>query len=171
VNLKGDGHPLLLGLEQREYGSDIDPAFFTQDIRWMSWPKDTGDYRFSPVFFGNDPDATVLGNLKGFNQPGLLFKDLGKRKSIYSSAPILHAPLLRNIFEQAGVHVYSKSNDLIYANNTFVSFTANQAGRQKLLLPKSSTLTDAFSGEKLAENVKSYEFEAKQYETRIFRLG
>lgn len=171
VNITNQNHPLSRGLEQLSYGTDIDPAFFTDDIVWMPFNTDTNDYQFTPVFFANDPEAEVIGQVKGIKKPGLVYKDLGKRKSVYSSAPMLQANLIRNILEQAGVHIYSKGNDLIYANDTYVSVTAHDSGNVLVMLPKKHKVTDALSGEVVAANSDRVNFEAQQYETRIFKLG
>lgn len=170
VNITNHDHPVTQGLTKEDYGSDIDPKFFTDDIRWMPFNTNTKDYRFTPIFFANDPEATVLGTVRGLNEPGLVIKDLGKRKSVYSSAPILHANLVRNILEQAGVHIYSKGNDLIYANDTFVSITAHDEGKRTVYLPKKANVVDALSGEKIGDGISQLEIEARQYETRIFKL-
>lgn len=171
VDITNSGHVLAQGLENLSYGSDIDPSFFTDDIVWMPFNTNTEDYQFTPIFFANDPDAEVIGHLKAIDQPGLVYKDLGSRKSVYSSAPLLQPNLIRNILEQAGVHIYSKGNDLIYANDTYVSLTAYASGNRLLQLPKDQKITDALNGQVLAENSDRITFDAQQYETRIFKLG
>jgi hypothetical protein len=171
VEITNTDHPIGQGLQGVDYGSDIDPTYFTDDIVWMPFHTDTQDYQFTPVFYANDPDAEVIGQLKGLNQPGLVYKDLGNRKSVYSSAPMLQPEVLRNILENAGVHIYSRGHDLIYANDTYVSLTAYEAGERVLTLPQSRKISDALSGEVLAENSEQIAFDAQQYETRIFKLG
>jgi hypothetical protein len=171
VEINDSGHPLITGVNGDSYGSDIDPTFFTQDIRWMPWHEDTRDYRFTPVFYADDPNAEVLGTLRNFGEPGLVYKDLGSRTSIYSSAPMLHSTLVRNILEHSGVHIYSKGKDLIYANDTYVSLTAHQRGTRTILLPRRATVTDALTGETVASKARRISFTAEQYETRIFRLA
>lgn len=170
VEITENDHPIAKGLEQKSYGSDIDPTYFTDDIVWMPFNTDTNDYQFSPIFFVNDPEVEVIGKVKRLNEPGLVYKDLGKRKSVYSSAPMLHPNLLRNILENAGVHIYSKGNDLIYANDTYVACSAYEAGNRLVMLPQKATVKDALTGDVVAENTDRITFEAQQYETRIFKL-
>jgi len=171
VEIAQSGHPLGRGLTQSTYGSDIDPAYFTQDIRWMPFNTNKDDYQFSPIFFAEDPQAQTIGKLQKSGLPGLVYKDLGKRKSVYSSAPLLHAGLIRNILTEAGVHLYSSDHNLVYANDTFVAMTAYQEGAQTIVLPRQATVHDALSGDKIGDKIREIRYDAQQYETRIFRLS
>ena len=79
--------------------------------------------------------------------------------------------MIRNIFEAAGVHLYSKDGDLVYANAQYVTICANSgAGRKTLYLPQPSHISDALTGERLASNSSEYQFEAAHKETVMFHI-
>ena len=136
----------------------------------MPWPDNTEDYKFTPVFYANDPDAPVLGEVKSLSRPGLVVKNINGRNSVWCSAPLLNADLVRNIAREAGVHVYSENHDLIYANSRYVSITSANEGKTKIHLPGKHKVSDVFTGEMMAENSDFIEYNAKQFETRIFQL-
>lgn len=172
VQTESSGHPLLKGVASgTEFGSDADPDYFQKGLLWMRWPRDKETYKFSPAFYADDPDAETLGTLKGLGKPGLVIKDNGAFTSVFSSAPMLPAAILINILDQAGVHLYSKDRDLVYANSRYITVCANGGGGEKVLhLPGKTDLFDALSGKKLASQTRQYSYEAKHKETFIFRI-
>jgi hypothetical protein len=171
VRISDYRHPYTKGMERNtHFGSDISPEFFKKDIRWMPWPSEIEDYKFTPVFFSTDPDVNVLGTLEGLGKPGLVEKDMDGWKSVYCSAPLLNSRLVRNIARESGVHVYSENGDLIYANSRYVSVTAAETGKATIMLPGEFKVTDALTGEVLTTASNRIEYNTKQYETRIFEL-
>lgn len=172
VEITDYNHPYTNGLEKgTSFGSDISPEFFKKDLRWMSWPENIEDYKFSPVFHVEDKGARVLGKLRESGKPGLAVKNVDGFTSVYCSAPLLNADLIRNIAKEAGVHVYSENHDLIYANSGYVSVTAADEGNTRIYFPESTRVSDALTGEVLTAKGNSIEYSSKQYETRIFKLG
>jgi hypothetical protein len=173
IDVAGQAHSITQNLDVPQYGSDIDPAFFTKDIRWMPFNTNREDYRFNPMFYVEDQEVTVLGNVRSLNKPGFVYKDLGNRKSIYSSAPLLHVEILQNILKNAGVHIYSYGKELIYANDRFISVNVKEDGVTTVYLPADMTadfVQDALTGEKMEVKNKMFLFNAKKYESRIFKF-
>jgi hypothetical protein len=96
------------------YGTDVNVANI---IRWydhqiyLKDPRDPGlqrdlpGFRINPRFWSDDPEAEVLGRLAGLDKPGLVVKKQPGWTSVYSSAAILPAALLRNIARAAGCHI------------------------------------------------------------------
>jgi hypothetical protein len=66
------------------------------------------DTRVSLAFYADDPQVFVLGLIESRGKPGLVIKDLGTWRSIYSAAPVLSWTLLRNIACWAGVHLLQR---------------------------------------------------------------
>jgi hypothetical protein len=171
VDLTRWNHRLLRNVEEDHFGSDTDPQKFAEDIRWLPWPHQNKDWQLNPLFYCNDPKAEVLGKMRTINKPGLAIKNLGNRKSVYFGAPLPPATLLRNILEDASVHVYNKKEDLVYANDQYIAVSAiSEEGRRTLYLPDKYTVRDALTGEILARNQNQYTYRAQYKETRIFRL-
>lgn len=171
VQLTDYNHPYTKGLDSgTSFGSDMDPQFFKDDIRWMPWPSDTEEYKFKPVFYSTDNEATNLGTLRDLNKPGLVVKKNNGWNSVWCSAPLLNADLVRNIAQEAGVHIYSNDHDLIYANNKYLSVISARAGKKTIKIPEEKKVSDALTGELIEVNSDTITYNSKLYETRIFKL-
>jgi hypothetical protein len=155
------------------FGSDIPYRFFQDKQEWLSWKlgENRDNYRFSPLFTVDDPEAETLGTLRAARAPGFARKKVGNMTSYYSVAPCPTPEIFQEIFRQAGVHLYSETQDIIYANARYVTFCANGDGQKVLKLPKAVELFDAFEDRKLSNATDSYTFEAKHGQVEIFRLG
>ena len=164
------GSPLLAGVTETDYGTDITADVLNVTQEWLMFPGDRiDDYRFGPVFHGDDDEAEVLGRVRGLDVPGLLVKPLGRGHVVYSAAPRLPASILRNILSLAGVHRYSEAGDLIYANSRILAHNARQAGRRAIALPGARRVTDALSGQTIATGER-FEIDADYGQTTIMRL-
>ena len=170
INLQEANHPYLEGVEIEDFGSDTEPGFFQRGLKWLTWPQNKEDYKFTPRFYAEDADSEVLGTLRGVEKPGFVVKDLDGMRSVYLSAPLVPASIVRNIVSEAGVHLYSRTGDLIYANSGYVAFCSRGAGRKTLRLPRSCDVYEALTGKQLGQDVKEISFEAPHGQTRFFRL-
>jgi hypothetical protein len=109
----------------------------------------------------------VLGRLAGLNRPGLLVKTMPGWTSVYSSAPILPAWLLRNIARAAGCHSYSDVGDVVYANRDLLQLYAPGAGSRTLRLPRAARVTDLFPGRVLSPRTMELPVQIAPYTTRV----
>jgi hypothetical protein len=128
------------------------------------------EYKFSPIFYSTDENARTLGTLRELDKPGLVVKKNMNWNSVWCSAPLLNADLVRNIANEAGVHVYSEGHDLIYANEKYLSVTYAKEGTTSIKLPGKKRVTDALTGEVVASDTESLSYDSKLFETRIFKL-
>ncbi len=171
IDLVNKEHELLRDVCENNFGSDTDPQKYKKDIRWLSWPYRNADWKMNPLFWCNDPGAEILGYLRNIDKPGMAVKELNNRRSVYFGAPLPPAVLIRNILEDAGVHVYNKAEDLVYANEQFITVCANSgSGERTLLLPGKHNVQDALTGEMLQRNCDRFTYYVQYKETRIFRL-
>lgn len=162
------GHPLLAGVTEPEFGSDVDYREFSRDVNWFQFPKDREEnYRLSPLFCTED--ATVLGRYRGNGQPGLSVRTTGDGfTSLYCGAPCLPAGILKNLCAQMGIHLYTRDEHLVYAHEKFLGITFKSAGTHRIDLPAASDVTDCLSNEKIASGVKAFEVKVAYGETRLF---
>jgi hypothetical protein len=94
--------------------------------------------------------------LAGLDKPGLVVKKQSGWTSIYSSAPILPAALLRNIARTAGCHIYSDAGDVVVANRNILSVYAPGGGVRAIRLPRKSRVVDFLTGKTLAEQATEF---------------
>ena len=180
VEVTSYDHPYTRSLSPSfVYGTDVNVAEIKRYFDHRLYLKDPTDptlktdvpgFHIQPRFYGDDAEATVLGRLDGLNRPGLLVKTMPGWTSVYSSAPILPAALLRNIARAAGCHIYSDVGDVVYANRNFVALYAPGGGSRTLHLPSAARVIDLFSGRVLSPGTAQLPLEMEPNTTRILGL-
>ncbi len=147
------------------YGTDVnveniirwyDHQIYLKDPRDPGLQRDLPGFRINPRFWSNDPEAKVLGNLAGLDKPGLVVKEQPGWTSVYSSAPILPAALLRNIARAAGCHIYSNADDVVYASRSFLCVYSPGGGTRTIRLPQKSRVVDLLERRILSDGVKEF---------------
>ncbi len=136
------------------------------------------DIRVGPVFYADDSSATTLGLLTyhyTVTRPGLCFKSFGDWTSVYIAAPMVPAGLLRNLARLAGVHVYSDSDDVLYADDRFLALHTRYAGPRRLCLPRVCDVHDLFAGDlgqgdPVASGVREFTVDLAAGVTRLYLL-
>jgi hypothetical protein len=180
VELNNSANAFTKGLPQGlAYGTDVNVEAIKSTFDHRLYLKDPSDpglirdlpgFSISPRFFADDDKSVELGRLTGVNKPGLVVKKLDGWTSIYSSAPILPAPLLRNIAREAGAHIYSDADDVIYANDGFVTIYSPQGGTRTISLRKPATVVDALDGSVLATGVSAFSLSMSPNTARLLML-
>ena len=108
-------------------------AGLPQDLVWGT------NNKLGPIFCLDDPQARVLGQVvfsRGNCKPGMGVKTFPEWTSIYVAAPNLPAPLLRGIAGFAGVHLYSREGDVLYANRDLLAVHTVAGGERTFRLPR-----------------------------------
>ena len=90
--------------------------------------------------------------------------------SIYSSAPILPAALLRNIARAAGCHIYSDGGDVVYANREFLGVYSPAGGSRTIHLPERSDVTDLLTDKILRKTCAEFPVELPPNTTLLLKL-
>lgn len=88
----------------------------------------------------------------------------------YSFPAWPEAKTVREALLAAGAHVYSYTDDVIYACRDLVAINAVKGGDKRIYLPRIGSLTDAFSGEKPVPCEYFTDFTMREGETRLFRI-
>ncbi len=146
----------ILHVSDRSHGATMN---LPQDL-----PSATGKI---PLFAAeNTPDIRVLGTYPG-GETALA----ANGNSVFCGVPALSPDFLRSLAMWAGVHIYSSTNDVLYANTDFVTFHAATAGRKTIHLPQPADVVEVFSGRVIARNCRSFSFEAKLHESFLFYCG
>jgi hypothetical protein len=135
------------------------------------------DNSIGPYFYCNDPEVVVLGNVFSPHcgvlpeLPGFCVKEFGDWKSIFVGVPNIPSNVLRGIARYAKVHIYSNEDDVVYANNNFLSIHANRAGKRMIKLPQRCDVYDVLKEELVEKDVIEFSVHLKQYETKLYFLG
>lgn len=124
-----------------------------------------------PLLYPGDPDAAVLGHLQGHGLPGLVAKRVGGLDAYYSAAPTVPAAILRGMAARAGVHVYNDRNDVLYANKSFLSLYAVNAGVRHIRLPKRTDVYDVYAEKIIAKDAVDFDVDLPARHTILYFLG
>jgi hypothetical protein len=180
VNVTSFDSPYTKDLAQpMAYGTDVDVRnikrwydhqLYLKDPRDPSLQRDLPGFSINPRFWSDDPKAKVLGTLAGINEPGLVVKRVGNWTSIYSSAPILPAALLRNIAQAAGCHIYSDGGDVVYAGGDFLGIYSPQGGSRTFRLPNHSDVFDLLDNRILAKNSDKFDVTMEPNTTLLLQI-
>jgi hypothetical protein len=125
------------------------------------------DNLLSPVFYP-DGEVEVLAKYED-GMPAVWGKKRKQFNSIHIGTLIAPTELLRNIARKAGVHIYSDKNDVVEADEEFLSITARDEGEREVKLKK-ATVEDALTGEVLGKSIDRFKIYMRKGETRLFLL-
>ncbi len=137
--------------------------------------KQSGDSvktkKLGPVFFADDPEATVLGRLEHNGAAALVVRDFGQWRSVYCASPAIPNAILRGILRYAGVHIYSTTDDTFSANKNYLMLHTATAGRKQIQLPSPRDVYEVLGDRLLGRNLGSIDVELPVGVTRIYRLA
>lgn len=122
-----------------------------------------------PVFFADDPAATVLGRLRDGGEAAFALRDHGTWKSLYLSMLNFGPQLFRNIAEFAGANVWCKTDDVLYANRSIVTIHTAVKGLKTIVLPAPAYVTDLWTGKRTSRPVSRIRLEMPAYRTQAWR--
>lgn len=124
----------------------------------------------TPLFLPSDDDAAVWGRYTDTKKPGLVVKNLGAWKSVYSGAPELPAVALRKLLADAGVHLYGPAGDVLTANASWVMLHTASAGTKTVRLPRTASVYDVIHNKSVGEGIDEFSVELPAGTTAIFAL-
>ena len=108
-------------------------------------------YAVDPQFYVTDKSLISTGNGGVFAA-----KDMGKWRSVYSFMPLTRYHL-RALCNYAGVHLYSDTDDELFANTSYVMLHTRKGGDKVIRLPKGKyNVTELYTGKKLGKGVSKF---------------
>ena len=135
------------------------------DGRFMGLPEKP----VSPLFYPLCPDKVIGRYADG--HPGVAVVRQGRSQAIFSGVWQFDQRFIRSVLKEAGVFVYSDSNDPVEANEKLFTLHARYAGVKKVRLPRKTDVLDVFGRRILARGVDGFEFNAPLHSTHLFYLA
>ncbi|MCQ6557611.1 S-layer homology domain-containing protein [Paenibacillus mendelii] len=129
-----------------------------------------GDMKLDPVFRPEAAGAQVWGYSSPDGAPSVVVRDFPNWRSVYLPAPPIAAPLLKRIYNEAGVHLYSESYDNLEASQSWVSMHAVADGIKTIKLPRAANVYDIIGNRSMGEGIRGFQYEMKRGDTAIFML-
>lgn len=163
INIKVESGKKKLTLDLGKKGNPIVKEY-AENIQTAKLPS----MEIEPVFYAEDSESEVLATSNG--KPSLVVKKFKDWQSVYSLMP-LNKELLLGLYDYAGVHVYSRSFDVLSANKSFIMFHNSTNGKKTISLPGKYNVTELLSGREIGENISEFSEEFPEQTTRIYKLS
>ena len=160
-------HPIVERADRdRLYG------YFDRPIVKTVWVmgKDKPSYLY-PAFYADDPGAEVLGRYCINGLPALSLKTEDGFTSIFCGSKTVRSDLLQSIARHAGCHVYTETDDCLYANTDFVVIHAKGSGMKRLHFPKVCSPFEVYREEYYGRKTTEIEVPMRRGETLMFYVG
>jgi hypothetical protein len=154
---------------------DASALLARQDAGKMPAPQAGGGLDFGtegsvgPVFFADDPAATVLGRLRDGGEAAFALRQHAGWRSVYLAMLNFGPQLLRNLAAFAGAHVWCDSNDVLYANRSILCLHSAGAGAKLIRLPAPAVVTDLWTDETTPSPVSEIRISMPPYRTQAWR--
>ncbi len=118
----------------------------------------------------DDPNATSLAHYTdGAVAAGTILR--GKGRIILSAVPAATVALYKLAARLAGVHLYSDSDDALYASGEFLVIHTSNAGEKHLYFPRVIIrIIEIFTGEVIASNVRELTVSLPARSTVVYHL-
>ena len=92
--------------------------------------------------------------------------------SIYVAAPNLPAPVLRGMAGYAGVHLYSREGDVLYANRDLLAVHTVAGGERTFRLPRQvEEVYDLYERRTVARNTNAFQVKLRPVSTALYYTG
>jgi len=127
------------------------------------------DAKLDPRWVVSEPGVEVLGR---YADGGIAAAAKRTPDGLRVYIGALHCPakLLRNVVKDAGVHVYSDSDDVVLTDGRFLCITATTAGPKRIEFPHRCDVLGALDGKRLARGVTHLDVEMQLGEARTYLL-
>ena len=160
-------HPISVRMDKGEIYGDYDRKL------WLNCSSYMNDVRRNkvdiyPGLFATDGEH--IAHFLDSGAPSITIKDNGDFTAIYYGSKHINAKTVREFARNAGVHIYSDCDDVLYANASYITLHAATSGKKTLRLPRVATLLDAYTHEVLAENTDTYELDLLKGETVMIEI-
>jgi hypothetical protein len=132
--------------------------------------KYTNNFRahsIGPSFYVNDPKAKICAYAG--DKGGLAVKEFKNWRSVYSLMP-LNKELLMGLCDYAGVHVYSRSFDVLNLNESYLMLHSVKKGKKIIKLKQPAKITELISGKIIGKNIDTIRIDVPAKTTKLFRI-
>lgn len=159
-----EDHPALkYGDKDRRYG------YIDRDVHSNVWLGSViGPPYVTPAFYIDDENAEVLGNYCEWNKPAYAVKKQDGWISAYCAPQILRSELIASLAEYAGCHIYSKDDDCIYANESFITVHAKESGSHTIYFKSACSPYEVYEEKYYGFNIEKLTIEMRKGETKMF---
>jgi hypothetical protein len=151
----------------RRYG------YIDRDVHSNIWinPTVLPPAYLNPAFTIDDPEAEVLGRYGADGKPAMAVSYRNGFPSIYCAAQVLRSDALASIAAWAGCHLFTHNDDVLYANENFVTLHAKDDGLRTVYFKKPCSPFEVYEKRFYGNNVDHIYVEMKLGETKMWSVS
>ncbi len=124
-----------------------------------------------PLFYPNDKDAKVLGTFLSSGKPALAIREFEDWTSVYCGTKTVRSDLLKSIAKFAGCHIFTDSDDCLYANQRFLVIHAKDSGEKSIYFPQRCDPYEVYENSSYGTDVSEIKVKMRAGETLMFHLN
>jgi len=160
-------HELVSNLEDGKiYG-----AFERFELNNVLMRKRHGDPSYLyPVIYSADEAATVAARFCGNGLPAVTVKENDGFTAILCGTKYINAAFLKEAARFAGCHIYEEEENVLYANQNYITIHASKTGPVTLKLPRKAILFELYEQKEYGVNNDIVTFDMTFGETKMFEL-
>ena len=134
------------------------------------------DMQLGPIFSidTEGTDAVALGtsvSQQGRFETGFAVSRRDGYTCAYSVAPMVPAGVLRGLAREAGAHIWTEEEDVIYAGHDMLMLHTVRTGDKTVSLPRAADVYDAFTGHCVARGASTFTDRLEAGHTRLYYFG
>ena len=127
-------------------------------------------WTYAPSFTVTDPDALALGFYAEGGETAIAIKKFPDWYSVYSASVVISPALLRYAANIAGIFRYVDTEDLFYANSSFLALHGAADSIVKLRLPTATPLYEVFTQTEYPSS-DTFQIPVQKNRTKLFFRG
>jgi len=112
----------------------------------------------------------VLARFKDSDTAAVAVREEPTYSTVYAGITTLPSGFLRNCARQAGVHLYTESDDVVQTDGRWLFISTTSAGTKEIRIPRPARVRDALTGQSIGEDISRWQVNLKQGETRLFEI-
>lgn len=168
--INGEKHEITERLDKGEIYGDFKRKMWANASTYLPRIK-ASEVNLYPLIYTDDEDANVLAYFLDSKKPALTLKEQEGYTSIYSGSKYLSCDVIKEIARYAGCHIYSETDDVLYANRNYVTIHAASSGKKVITLPWCCNAYEVYEEKYYGKGTDRIEFELLKGETKMFRIS
>ena len=165
----GEEHEFSKDFDKRSLYGHFDRVrsmmMFTSNNPISHW-----DVYLYPLFYSVDSNAKNLAYFATSGYPAVSVKENKDFTSIFYGSKFIKSDVVRAVAKYAGCHIWSDSDDVLFANKNYVAFHASSSGQKTIRFPEKVSVYEVYEKKFYAHDVTELTFDTYLGETKMFRL-
>ena len=162
-------HPIAKGLFDDVYYGAFDRKMKFNSSGYRGKVREI-ENNLLPLITECDPDAECVATFADSGKNAMSVKECDGFTSIYCGSKYVNNEVVRALATFAGCHIYCDTNDVLYANKSYITFHASSRGEKVIHLPAPARAVELYEGVEYCTNSKEIRFTVKRGQTKMFRL-